>query len=129
MAQKTFTSTSPDQDVLQQLFWDSSIGSIDVVHQINLDPFIGARLALIFQYKPGHPDYLDKCDEYQINPKNKIVITEYIYDEYEDARDYRMVETFPAVSVFYFLSGLPHLVVALVNKAGGNVSKTSGEAL
>jgi hypothetical protein len=131
MAQQTFTSHSPDQAVMQQLFWDPVIDSIRVVHEINLTNNMDARLARKIQYKEGDPLYKEKCDEYEIDSRVKIkpIITEYEYESYPVDRDFCILATYPAIGSYYLLSGLPHHVVVTLTHTGGGVSKTSGEAL
>lgn len=114
---------------MQQLFWDDSIDSLNVMHEINFENNVNARPGLKRQFKPGDPEYKAKCLEYELEVKKNIIITEYEYDEYEEHRDYRLLVTFPAIESFFLLAGLPHFVAVSLNKLEGNVSKTTGEAL
>lgn len=129
MSEKTFTSISEDQAVIQQLFWDDGIDSLNVIHEINLEAGIDARLAIRYQYKEGDPDYKLKCGEYGLNLKKGFIISEYVYDEFNTDRDYRALATFPGIESFYVLAELPHCAAVILNRLGGTTSKTSGQAL
>jgi len=132
MATRSLTSISTDQDVIQELHWDTSTDKIEVVHEINLDALKNARWRLVVQYAPGNLRYNTKCTEYKLDPEDGVIITEYEYDEYDDPTcRYVHAEKFPESGEYYPLSQLPHLVSVKLNRTGGSgkVSTTSGEAL
>jgi hypothetical protein len=132
MPNNSLTSISLDKAIIQYLFWDTATRKIEVIHYINLEPDLNARLRKIIQYlfDPKDPVYLNKCKEYNVDSKNNATITEFIYDEFEETRNYPLALKFPVSGNYYPLAGLPHVVAVILNKsAKGQTSKTSGEAL
>jgi|WetSurMetagenome_2_1015567.scaffolds.fasta_scaffold145569_2 hypothetical protein len=126
------TCISNDQDVIQELHWDTTTRKLEVVHEINLDASKNARWRLIHQYAPGNVGYAEKCKDYSLNSRDGVIITEFEYDEYDDANSrYAHAVKFPESGDYYPLSQLPHLVTVKLNRVGGSgtVSTTSGEAL
>jgi hypothetical protein len=132
MPNNSLTSISLDKAIIQYLFWDTVTRKIEVIHYINVEVNRNARLRQITQYLYDlkDQDYLDKCHEYNVDVKDKATVTEFIYDEFEETRNYPLALKFPVSGNYYPLAGLPHVVAVKLNKTTqGEVSKTSGEAL
>jgi hypothetical protein len=132
MATRSLTCISKNQDVIQELHWDTTTRKLEVVHEINLDPLKNVRWRLMVQYAPGNVAYNQKCIDNHLNPRDNVVITEFEYEEYEDLNcRYAHAVKFPESGDYYPLSQLAHLVNVRLYKTGvgGEVSTTSGEAL
>jgi hypothetical protein len=131
MAKRSITNISADDNVIQELHWDTATQKIEVVHEINLeDPLRDVRWTSIKPYYPGENDYIRLQNEFGLGDPD--VITEYIYTEiYSDEYDEPHAVKFPESGDYYPLSQLRHVVVVRMNEygGGGGDTKTSGEAL
>jgi len=81
----TLTTSSNDLCLKQILNWDTTTRKIQVKHEISLEKLKNANLVTpVKTYNSTDPAYLQICSDYNIDPKNKLVITEYQYNEIAD---------------------------------------------
>jgi hypothetical protein len=130
------TLTSVTDNVRQDLFWDPKTMKIEVNHMINMSEYLDARWIDVHTYSSEEEE--DKYKEYMdmyANERSEAVeefknskkgyITVFNYKEVPGLVPTPHAQKFPENGSYYPLSGIPHMVVANLDKSTPTGSKTS----